>query len=315
MTTPPPPAPPSATTSARPATAPGPRPPRGAPPLDLGPLLEYLEAVGYGELYVPRPAVAEAPAAAGPRAAEAAPTRPGERRAPASPRPPGERPAAPAGRPAAPAASLRPRPVPGAATLDPAARTPTPWDDRLTLDALAEVAHACTRCALAAGRRKVVFGSGDPHADLMFVGEGPGAEEDRQGLPFVGPAGELLTKIVEAIGLSRGEVYIANVVKCRPPANRDPAPDEVAACRGLLERQIDLVRPKVIVCLGRVAAQTLLAAELPLSKLRGRWHEVRGVPTRVTFHPAALLRNASWKRPVWEDMQLVRDRLAEANAP
>ncbi|HUO85821.1 MAG TPA: uracil-DNA glycosylase, partial [Thermoanaerobaculia bacterium] len=140
--------------------------------------------------------------------------------------------------------------------------------------------------------------------------EGPGAEEDRQGLPFVGPAGELLDKIVGAIGLSRGDVYIANVVKCRPPGNRDPLPAEVRACRGFLERQIDLVRPKVIVCLGRVAAQTLLAAEVPLGRLRGRWHSVRGVPTRVTYHPAALLRNPSWKRPTWEDMQQVRDRLA-----
>jgi DNA polymerase len=174
---------------------------------------------------------------------------------------------------------------------------------------------SCVRCELHRHRSRTVFGVGNPDARWMFVGEAPGAEEDRQGLPFVGPAGELLTKIVEAIGLSRDQVYIANVVKCRPPANRDPAPDEVAACRGLLERQIDLVQPQVIVCLGRVAAQTLLAAELPLSKLRGRWHSVRGVPTRVTYHPAALLRNASWKRPVWEDMQIVRDRLAEANPP
>jgi DNA polymerase len=146
----------------------------------------------------------------------------------------------------------------------------------------------------------------------MFIGEGPGAEEDRQGLPFVGPAGELLTKIVESIGLGRDQVYIANIVKCRPPGNRDPLPDEVAACRGYLERQIDLVRPRVIVALGRVAAQTLLDSELPLSRLRGRWHSVRGVTVRATYHPAALLRNASWKRPTWEDMKLVRARLEEA---
>jgi uracil-DNA glycosylase len=278
---------------------------------DLSPLLEYLEAVGYGELYVPRPTATGAATASGDRAAAAAgAVEARSNQAAPSPRP-GAQPSA-----ARPADAPSPRPAsPPPPGFDPAIRTPTPWDDRATLDALAEEAHACTRCALAAGRRKVVFGSGDPHADLMFVGEGPGAEEDRQGLPFVGPAGELLTRIVGAIGLTRDEVYIANVVKCRPPANRDPAPDEVAACRGLLERQIDLVQPKVIVCLGRVAAQTLLAEALPLSRLRGRWHEVRGVPTRVTFHPAALLRNASWKRPVWEDMQLVRDRLAAANAP
>ena len=156
----------------------------------------------------------------------------------------------------------------------------------------------------------MVFGTGDPNADLMFIGEGPGAEEDRQGLPFVGPAGELLNKIIQAIGLTRERVYIANVVKCRPPGNRDPQPDEAAACRPFLERQIDLVQPKVIVALGRVAAQALLGTDQPLGRMRGRWTTVRGVPTMVTYHPAALLRNAAWKRPTWEDMQLVRDRLA-----
>jgi DNA polymerase len=156
----------------------------------------------------------------------------------------------------------------------------------------------------------VVFGSGDPHADLMFIGEGPGAEEDRRGLPFVGPAGELLTRIIRAIGLEREQVYIANVVKCRPPRNRDPEPDEVTACRGYLEAQIDLVRPRVIVALGRVAAQSLLGNDLPLGRMRGQWYTVRGVDTRVTYHPAALLRNASLKRPTWDDLQQVRDRLA-----
>jgi len=145
----------------------------------------------------------------------------------------------------------------------------------------------------------------------MFIGEGPGAQEDVKGLPFVGPAGELLTKIVEAIGLTRDQVYIANIVKCRPPGNRDPLPDEVAECRGYLERQIDLVRPRVIVALGRVAAQTLLESELPLGRLRQRWHSVRGVAVRATYHPAALLRNAHWKKPTWEDMKVVRDRLSE----
>jgi uracil-DNA glycosylase len=184
-----------------------------------------------------------------------------------------------------------------------------------TGDAVAELARvgeraaACTACRLSEGRRSVVFGSGSPVADLMFIGEGPGAEEDRQGLPFVGPAGELLTKIIQAIGMTRDEVYIANIVKCRPPRNRDPEPDEVAACRGYLESQIDLIRPRVIVALGRVAAQTLLGMDAPLGRMRGEWHQVRGVPTRVTYHPAACLRNASFKRPTWEDMQLVRDRL------
>jgi len=176
---------------------------------------------------------------------------------------------------------------------------------------LAGAARGCTACRLAGGRNSVVFGTGDPDADLMFVGEGPGAEEDRQGLPFVGPAGALLDKIVAAIGLRREQVYIANIVKCRPPGNRDPQPDEAAACRDFLAGQIDCVQPRVIVALGRVAAQNLLASDLPLGRLRGRWHEVRGVPARATYHPAALLRNAGFKRPTWEDMQLVRDRLAE----
>jgi DNA polymerase len=186
-------------------------------------------------------------------------------------------------------------------------------DRARALATLAETASRCRDCQLAAGRNKVVFGSGDPDADLLFVGEGPGAEEDRQGLPFVGPAGALLTRIIEAIGLTRERVYIANIVKCRPPGNRDPEPAEVAACRGYLEKQIELVRPRVIVALGRVAAQTLLGNDLPLGRMRGTWHLVAGVPTRVTYHPAALLRNAAFKRPVWEDMKLVRERLSAAS--
>jgi len=179
------------------------------------------------------------------------------------------------------------------------------------LEELAEQASLCTRCGLAAKRHSVVFGSGNPNADLMFIGEGPGAEEDRQGLPFVGAAGRLLTKIIEAIGLSRADVYIGNIVKCRPPGNRDPKPEEVAACRGYLERQIALVQPKIIVALGRVAAQSLLGEATPIGKLRGRWHSAFGVTLMPTYHPAALLRSSSFKRPVWEDMQRVRDRLKE----
>jgi DNA polymerase len=177
------------------------------------------------------------------------------------------------------------------------------------MESLAAVVAGCTRCRLAEGRKSVVFGSGDPDADLMLIGEGPGAEEDRQGLPFVGPAGELLTKIIQAIEMKREEVFIANVVKCRPPGNRDPQPDEVQACRGYLEKQISLVRPKVLVALGRVAAQALLGTESPIGQLRGRWHQAFGIPTMVTYHPAALLRNQALKRPTWEDMQQVRDRL------
>jgi uracil-DNA glycosylase family 4 len=177
------------------------------------------------------------------------------------------------------------------------------------LAALAATAAGCTRCRLSEGRSKVVFGSGNPNADLMLIGEGPGAEEDRQGLPFVGPAGELLTRIIQAIEMRREDVYIANVVKCRPPGNRDPEPDEAAACRGYLEKQIELVQPRIIVALGKVAAQALLGNDSPIGRMRGQWFQVKGIPTMVTYHPAALLRNSALKRPTWEDMQQVRDRL------
>lgn len=214
----------------------------------------------------------------------------------------------PAGAPAA-------RSPAGAPTLQDRAPAPpvlAAADRAEALEAVAAEAAGCQRCRLWEGRINVVFGSGNPDADLMFIGEGPGAEEDRRGLPFVGPAGELLTKIIEAIGLARDDVYIANIVKCRPPGNRDPLPDEAAACRGYLERQIDLVRPKIIVALGRVAAQSLLGNDLPLGRMRGSWSSARGIPAMVTYHPAALLRNRHWKRPTWEDMQKVRDRLHEA---
>ena len=183
----------------------------------------------------------------------------------------------------------------------------------LGLEALEQIAQTCRACKLCEKRNKVVFGSGGAHADLMFIGEGPGANEDRLGLPFVGAAGDLLTKIVEAIGLQREDTYIANIVKCRPPGNRDPQPDEVVACRGYLARQIELIQPKVIVALGRIAAHTLLETNRPVGRMRGQWYVVSGVDTMVTYHPAALLRNASLKRPVWEDMQKVRDRLAEGS--
>jgi uracil-DNA glycosylase family 4 len=182
------------------------------------------------------------------------------------------------------------------------------------LASLKAAAEACTRCRLAQGRQKVVFGSGNPAAELMLIGEAPGAEEDKQGLPFVGPAGELLTKIIQAMDMRREDVYIANILKCRPPGNRDPQPDEVAACRGFLERQIELIQPKVIVALGRIAAQALLGNESPIGQMRGQWYRVRGVPAMVTYHPAALLRNQGLKRPTWEDMQQVRDRLREMRA-
>ncbi|MEE2776052.1 MAG: uracil-DNA glycosylase [Acidobacteriota bacterium] len=188
---------------------------------------------------------------------------------------------------------------------------PTVAERGAALQVLAEQASGCEKCALSDGRKQVVFGSGDSNADLMFIGEGPGAQEDLKGLPFVGPAGELLTKIIRAIDLDRSQVYIANIVKCRPPRNRDPEADEVAACRGYLEGQIELVRPRVLVALGRVAAQTLLGTDLPLGRMRGDWYQVADRPLRVTYHPAALLRNAALTRPAWEDMKVVRARLEE----
>ncbi len=180
------------------------------------------------------------------------------------------------------------------------------------LQAVAEEAQGCTACRLCEQRNTVVFGAGDGDADLMFVGEGPGYNEDRQGLPFVGRAGQLLNRIIVAIDLRREDVYITNVVKCRPPNNRNPQPDEAAACRSFLDRQVELIAPRVIVALGGVAAQQLLQTRDSVGRLRGRWHDVAGVPVRVTYHPAFLLRDPSFKRATWEDMQLVRDRLLEA---
>ena len=181
-------------------------------------------------------------------------------------------------------------------------------------DALAaiklEIGPDCSRCKLhTLGRKQVVFGVGNPDADLMFVGEAPGADEDLQGVPFVGRAGQLLTKIIEAIELRREDVYIANVIKCRPPQNRNPEQDEVETCEPFLFQQIDVIKPKVIVALGTFAARALLRTLDPISRLRGRVYEYRGARLIPTFHPAYLLRNPSSKREVWEDMKLVRSIL------
>ena len=168
----------------------------------------------------------------------------------------------------------------------------------------------CTRCKLhRLGRTQIVFGVGNPDADLMFVGEAPGQDEDLQGFPFVGRAGQLLTKIIEAIGLRREDVYIANVLKCRPPQNRNPEPDEVASCQPFLRRQIAAVRPRVIVALGSFAARTLLNTEESISRLRGRVYEHDGAKLVATYHPAYLLRSPDKKRDTWEDMKKVRELL------
>lgn len=222
-------------------------------------------------------------------------------------------------KPATPAAPVDEAPVaelPGAQ-----AATPESGEPVVLLRSAAEVLEmvrtdigpACTRCKLSTlGRSQVVFGAGNPNARLMFVGEAPGADEDEQGVPFVGRAGQLLTKIIEAIELTRDDVYIANVIKCRPPQNRNPEPDEVEQCEPFLFQQIDAIKPRVIVALGKFGAQTLLRTQDPISRLRGRVFDYRGAKLIPTFHPAYLLRNPPAKREVWEDMKLVRQLLSDA---
>jgi uracil-DNA glycosylase len=167
----------------------------------------------------------------------------------------------------------------------------------------------CSRCKLSKMRTHIVYGSGSPSAELMFVGEAPGADEDQQGLPFVGRAGQLLTKIIEAIQMRREDVYICNIIKCRPPGNRNPEPDEIVSCEPFLFRQIACIKPKVICALGTYGAQTLLRTKEPISRLRGQFIDYRGAKLMATFHPAYLLRNPNEKRKVWEDVQKIRDYL------
>jgi DNA polymerase len=194
-------------------------------------------------------------------------------------------------------------PVPTAPDRDSAA----PRFDGLDWDALVAAVKACSRCPLSASRTRGVPGVGDPNAEWLFIGEAPGADEDRQGEPFVGQAGKLLDAMMAGIGLQRGRnVYIANILKSRPPGNRDPKPEEVSACLPYLERQIDLIKPKLIVVLGRIAAQTLLVTDTPIGKLRGHVHQYRGLPLVVTYHPAYLLRNPADKAKTWEDLVLAR---------
>ena len=183
-----------------------------------------------------------------------------------------------------------------------------------SLEAIRAEIGDCTRCKLCKGRKNIVFGVGNPKARLMFVGEGPGRDEDIKGEPFVGAAGQLLNRMIIAMGLKREDVYIANVVKCRPPNNRDPEPDEVAACEPFLKAQIQSVKPEIIVGLGRYAVQTLLRDSTPVSRQRGKWREYEGTPLMPTYHPAYLLRNPAEKRPVWQDLQNVMQRLG-SNTP
>ena len=184
-----------------------------------------------------------------------------------------------------------------------------------TLEELRAAIGDCQRCKLCSGRTHIVFGVGNPQARLMFIGEGPGRDEDLQGEPFVGRAGQLLTDIItKGIGIKREDVYICNVVKCRPPENRNPEPDEVAACEPFLKKQIDLVRPDIIVGLGKFAVQTLLKSTVPISKLRGNWHSYHGIKLMPTFHPAYLLRNPADKKLVWEDIKKVIKEMQGENA-
>jgi len=191
------------------------------------------------------------------------------------------------------------------------ASSPVPPADAVVdaLEPLARAAEKCTLCRLAEQRRSVVFGEGDPRAAVMFIGEGPGADEDRTGRPFVGQAGQLLDRMIFAMGFERSQVYITNIVKCRPPGNRDPQEDEVAACAPYLDQQIDLIAPKVLVALGKPASHRLTGTKKPIGALRGRWSSYRGIPLMPVFHPAYLLRTPTAKREVWEDLKKIMQRL------
>lgn len=184
-----------------------------------------------------------------------------------------------------------------------------PGNESETIEDIRADLGDCMRCQLGEKRTNLVFGVGDPHAGLLFVGEAPGRDEDLKGEPFVGEAGMLLTKIIQAMGLKRSQVYICNVLKCRPPNNRNPLPSEIEQCHPFMLRQVKAIKPEVIVALGTFAAQTLLRTKEPISKLRGSFHDYHGIPLMPTFHPAFLLRNQNMKREVWEDMQLVMKRL------
>lgn len=175
-----------------------------------------------------------------------------------------------------------------------------------TLEDLYNTVHLCKKCSLGNTRRNFVFGVGNPNADIMFVGEAPGEDEDIQGFPFVGRAGQLLNKMIEAIKFKREDVYIGNILKYRPPGNRDPKPDEIELCEPMLIRQIELINPKIICALGRISGKTLLRTESTLGALRGIVHRYRGIKLIVTYHPAALLRNPGWKAPAWEDLKFLR---------
>jgi uracil-DNA glycosylase family 4 len=210
-----------------------------------------------------------------------------------------------------PASSPLRAPAPRAPQPAPAELLAAPPGPRPTLEEVRARLGDCTRCPLSAGRSTIVFGDGNPDADILFVGEGPGAEEDKRGLPFVGRAGELLTRMIErGMGIPRSQVYICNIVKCRPPQNREPMPNEIAACRPFLDAQMDAVAPKVIVSLGRPATGLLLGRDVSITRVRGVWHDYRGTPVMPTFHPAFVLRQYTEenRRLVWQDLKAALER-------
>ena len=250
----------------------------------------------------PAPTAPGAPPAVPSSGASPWPTRPPMPRIAAAPPPPAPKPQAvqPGLLPA-----LAPKPAfaPARAASDGKVSLPT------LESVLGEIGDNCTRCKLSKGRTKLAYGAGSATARLLFVGEAPGEDEDLSGIPFVGPAGQLLTKMIEAMGLSRDTVYICNTVKCRPPNNRNPEPDELASCEPFLLGQLGAIRPEVIVTLGKFAAQALLRDQTPISRLRGNWREYQGIPTMPTFHPAYLLRSPGEKGKVWSDLQEVMKKL------
>ncbi|MEA2014195.1 MAG: uracil-DNA glycosylase [Thermodesulfobacteriota bacterium] len=195
---------------------------------------------------------------------------------------------------------------PGAATNDRAIRVPS-----VTLEDIRAELGDCTRCKLHGERHHIVFGEGNPLADLVFVGEAPGRDEDMQGRPFVGRAGQLLTDIIKAMGLKRDDVYICNILKCRPPGNRNPEPEEMAVCEPFLVKQLQSIQPRVICALGKFAAQTLLKTDTAISMLRGRFHSYHGIKLMPTYHPAYLLRNQGAKKQVWQDVQIIMEELKQ----
>ncbi len=275
--------------------------------------LAWLRDAGVRELPVPvaervaRPAPGGRSAEAGTSpAVEPAPSRPASLRpaSPVAPRPPTPTPTQSQTQTSTPIQSQTPPSAGAGAEAGKGTGSP---ELRSIRDELGD----CRRCKLHGGRTTLVFGVGDPHAELMFVGEGPGADEDLQGEPFVGKAGQLLTRMIEAMGFRREQVYIANVVKCRPPGNRDPEPAEIEACEPFLKKQIEAVRPKVIVALGKFAAQTLLRSAIPITRLRGSWGEYQGVRLMPTFHPAYLLRSPREKVKAWEDLKQVMAALGK----